>query len=169
MNHSQYRSVFRQFWSCEHFTSASSFDTSFWHIFRHSYLWFCASRLEFHGHIARAHASTGNNGCDLNPGPSAPESSTLTTRLPSHPVLVYSVGTGSIRLFALEVNIRVHLSSSISPYIGWPKKLYIFQHTISLQPFKIKRNGFHWNIHRVSGIKDYVVIFCVALKYFFVN
>jgi len=25
-------------------------------------------------------------GCDLHPGPSAPESSTLTTRLPSHPV-----------------------------------------------------------------------------------
>ena len=24
-------------------------------------------------------------GCDFNPGPSAPESSTLTTRLPSHP------------------------------------------------------------------------------------
>ena len=24
-------------------------------------------------------------GCDLNPGPSAPESSALTTRLPSHP------------------------------------------------------------------------------------
>jgi len=24
-------------------------------------------------------------GCDLKPGPSAPESSTLTTRLPSHP------------------------------------------------------------------------------------
>jgi len=24
-------------------------------------------------------------GCDLNPGPSAPECSTLTTRLPSHP------------------------------------------------------------------------------------
>jgi len=26
-------------------------------------------------------------GCDLNPGPSVPESSTLTTRLPSHPYL----------------------------------------------------------------------------------
>jgi len=26
------------------------------------------------------------HGCDLNPGPSAPESSTLTTRLPSHPL-----------------------------------------------------------------------------------
>jgi len=24
--------------------------------------------------------------CDLNPGPSAPESSTLTTRLPGHPL-----------------------------------------------------------------------------------
>jgi len=26
-------------------------------------------------------------GCDLNPGPSAPESSSLTTRLSSHPVV----------------------------------------------------------------------------------
>jgi len=26
-----------------------------------------------------------HRGCDLNPGPSAPESSKLTTRLPSHP------------------------------------------------------------------------------------
>jgi len=26
-------------------------------------------------------------GCDLNPGPTAPESSTLTTRLPSHPAV----------------------------------------------------------------------------------
>jgi len=29
--------------------------------------------------------------CDLNPGPSAPESSTLTTRLPSHPQLYRSI------------------------------------------------------------------------------
>ena len=28
-------------------------------------------------------------GCDLNPGPSAPESSTLTSRLPSHPQSQY--------------------------------------------------------------------------------
>jgi len=27
-------------------------------------------------------------GCDLNPGPSAPESSTLTTRLPCHPMVL---------------------------------------------------------------------------------
>jgi len=34
--------------------------------------------------------------CDLNPGPSAPESSTLTTRLPSHPrtPILLSVGAG---------------------------------------------------------------------------
>jgi len=28
--------------------------------------------------------------CDLNPGPTVPESSTLTTRLPSHPVMTYT-------------------------------------------------------------------------------
>ena len=33
-------------------------------------------------------------GCDLNPGPTAPESSTLTTRLPSHPVCVVRQITG---------------------------------------------------------------------------
>ena len=30
-----------------------------------------------------------HRGCDLNPGPSAPESSMLTTRLPSHPMICY--------------------------------------------------------------------------------
>ena len=30
-------------------------------------------------------------GCDLNPGPTAPESSTLTTRLPSHPRKIVDV------------------------------------------------------------------------------
>ena len=30
-------------------------------------------------------------GCDLNPGPSAPESSTLTTRLPSHRIITLLV------------------------------------------------------------------------------
>jgi len=39
------------------------------------------------------------------------------------------------------------------------KKLYIFQHTISLEPFKIKCNGFRQNVPRVSGNKKYVVVF----------
>jgi len=30
-------------------------------------------------------------GCNLNPGPSVPESSTLTTRLPSHPAIKLDV------------------------------------------------------------------------------
>ena len=33
--------------------------------------------------------------CDLNPGPSAPESSTLTTRLPSHPLEPEQVENGN--------------------------------------------------------------------------
>jgi len=30
--------------------------------------------------------------CDLNPGPSVPEASTLTTRLPSHPEIGLEIG-----------------------------------------------------------------------------
>jgi len=36
--------------------------------------------------------------CDLNPGPSAPESSTLTTRLPSHRVDIKALGVGVARV-----------------------------------------------------------------------
>ena len=35
-------------------------------------------------------------GCDLNAGPSAPVSSTLTTRLPSHPVYECMFGIVSV-------------------------------------------------------------------------
>jgi len=37
-------------------------------------------------------------GCDLNPGPCAPESSTLTTRLPSHPRYLDCVSTNDTHL-----------------------------------------------------------------------
>jgi len=43
----------------------------------------------------------------------------------------------------------------------WPKKLYIFQHTetnigtdMPYAMLRIKRNGFHQNVPRVSGNKD---------------
>ena len=39
--------------------------------------------------------------CDLNPGPSALESSTLTTRLPSHPVMTDEHKTGYERLMMI--------------------------------------------------------------------
>jgi len=50
--------------------------------------------------------------CDLNPGPSAPESSTLTTRLPSHPPvlsvpLLYSlyIAVYSVYMFCESVSV----------------------------------------------------------------
>jgi len=42
-------------------------------------------------------------GCDLNPGPSAPESSTLTTRLPSHR---FCVENDEYRARAGEISLR---------------------------------------------------------------
>ena len=47
-------------------------------------------------------ATRQRRGCDLNPGPSAPESSTLTTRLPSHLLPV----TSEYRRLALLVRER---------------------------------------------------------------
>ena len=63
-------------------------------------------------------------GCDLNPGPSAPESSTLTTRLPSHPTLhvsnaslmdepsnqdsIYLDTTGQLKIASAPINSTVH-------------------------------------------------------------
>jgi len=48
--------------------------------------------------------------CDLNPGPSTPESSTLTTRLPSHP--------GSVYVNSLHLPAVVSL---ITQTLGYPK------------------------------------------------
>jgi len=50
-------------------------------------------------------------GCDLNPGPSATESSTLTTRLPSHPA------TTLINLFTYLVHRKL-LSRPSVPHLG---------------------------------------------------
>ena len=45
-------------------------------------------------------------GCDLNPGPSVPESSTLTARLPSHPINLININKGKAvqRRTACSVN-----------------------------------------------------------------
>jgi len=46
--------------------------------------------------------------CDLNPGPSAPESSTLTTRLPSHAPAAeraFSRGTESVPIIIINNRI----------------------------------------------------------------
>ena len=50
--------------------------------------------------------------CDLNPGPSAPESSTLTNRLPSHPnrdeTVQLNNGSEWITLGSRELNYSDH-------------------------------------------------------------
>jgi len=59
-------------------------------------------------------------GCDLNPGPSAPESSTLTTRLPSHVVSMYVVRFSDkydhghhLRRHPLAGGVNVRLCSAV--------------------------------------------------------
>ena len=47
-------------------------------------------------------------GSGLNPGPSAPESSTLTTRLPSHPV-----STGPVKRACLDIVLVVSAQISL--------------------------------------------------------
>ena len=54
-------------------------------------------------------------GCDLNPGPSAPESSTLTTRLPSYPAHVHNsyYDTRPRRHFLIAPSVRVSVPRRI--------------------------------------------------------
>ena len=51
-------------------------------------------------------------GCDLNPGPSAPESNTLTTRLRSHPVSHY--GIVNINSTSRRISLHVYLSICVT-------------------------------------------------------
>ena len=59
--------------------------------------------------------------CDLNPDPSAPESSTLTTRLPSQPstlngfvaFAVFSVKLKCSGMSSSDVDVRIQLNVSI--------------------------------------------------------
>ena len=46
------------------------------------------------------------HGCDLNPGPSAPESSMLTTRLLSHPSVLYNCLTAVMADGAVTFELR---------------------------------------------------------------
>ena len=56
-------------------------------------------------------------GCDLNPGPTAPESSTLTTRLPSHPLLTLPTQYADQGLY---VAIRPSIRPSVCPVVRQP-------------------------------------------------
>jgi len=56
-------------------------------------------------------------------------------------------------LYSVAICLSVRTVWLLSCQSG-PKKLYIFQHTVSLKTFKIKWNGFHQNVPRVSGNKE---------------
>ena len=60
--------------------------------------------------------------CDLNPGPTAPESSTLTTRLPIHPRLPVSGEIHPVN-FCASVSRKNAASVRFSPSIRRPKDL----------------------------------------------
>ena len=53
-------------------------------------------------------------GCDLNPDPSAPESSTLTTRLPSHPLRHVTYTSGLLD----DVTLAHNSSRGGGPVLG---------------------------------------------------
>ena len=53
-----------------------------------------------------------HHGCDLNPGPSVPESSTLTTRLPSHPNDMIS----AISLISYFLVFEVDVTATVKSY-----------------------------------------------------
>ena len=52
--------------------------------------------------------------CDLNPGPSAPESSTLTTRLPSHPITECMTAKNFEQLAKLQARLHRQFWCQIS-------------------------------------------------------
>ena len=54
--------------------------------------------------------------CDLNPSRTAPESSTLTTRLPSHP---------SIHYYALNHSERTVVGRLVCTSIGWRRGVVV--------------------------------------------
>jgi len=61
--------------------------------------------------------------CDLNPGPSAPESSTLATRLPSHPSHLARV-LWLICQYSLRLRHRLDTSTSTAVVI-FERRAYV--------------------------------------------
>jgi len=64
----------------------------------------------------------------------------------------------------------VDSSGPNKPCTGWAKKLYIFQHAICVEPFKIKRCWFYYNVRKISVMKcnynflaNFLQILCESL------
>ena len=66
----------------------------------------------------------------------------------------------------LSICCLVSAVRSLRDSTEWPKKLCIFHRTIFLELLKIKLSGFHQNVPRVSGNKDYIAILCSCYIFF---
>ena len=64
------------------------------------------------------------HGCDLNPGPSAPESSTLTTRLPSRPINVRIVQIKTNASSVWQIQATLYYKDSFANSL-WMAKLQL--------------------------------------------
>jgi len=92
--------------------------------------------------------------CDLNAGPSAPESNTLSTRLPSHPgasVLVCKVycrlcRAGRWSESSRVSTIRTRASGGSSSLITWRRQLNVSSRSVAEFPVDLARSAF---AHRI--------------------
>ena len=66
--------------------------------------------------------------CDFNPGPTAPESSTLTTRLPSHPSLSYLLTNLAGRRLAYRRTLHYQFII-VSRRVAWRGNRRLHAHT----------------------------------------
>jgi len=80
--------------------------------------------------------------CDLNPGPSAPESSTLTTRLPSHQITIpgdeisHNLIHGIIHLVSVRYIARVrHTESREEKLFEFSEYIYIVSKILHIMSF----------------------------------
>jgi len=75
---------------------------------------------------------------DLNPGPSAPESNTLTTQLPNHPIVSYRI---MFLILVPFVDLLTYLFASSVPLAGnlWAGKFAIHRRKqVAVQPCRVR-------------------------------
>jgi len=97
--------------------------------------------------------------CDLNPGPSAPKSSTLTTRIPSYPCpLIFATANRWRNSSASWLNIRYtrfcisdtgHLRN-LGQNVGWPPR-HVACSIAGDEPIFSVAAGHHHHHHRLAA------------------
>jgi len=102
------------------------------------------------------------HGCDLNPGPFAPESSTLTTRLPSHQYVMYDTKfvqklAFSYRNCPLSLETTKHFQTYINSLL-W-SGIEIFP---KCAVYNIV-NGLYWYLHKEQASSPLNIYYCKVI------